>query len=120
MSSNVPEESLQLKRVGLISFLITELHLLRVCNPLARSAGVFFELMAFSVRVQNPPKAFKTIQNRSKHLERDPTLDVTVVCDSQDDRFLQTAQISLKRCRFPYIFRVTHHRAGMLGNLKLI
>ena len=41
MSSNVPEESLQLKRVGLISFLITELHLLRVCNPLARSAGVF-------------------------------------------------------------------------------
>ena len=43
MSSNVPEESLQLKRVGLISFLITELHLLRVCNPLARSAGVFFK-----------------------------------------------------------------------------
>ena len=41
--------------------------------------------------------------NRSKHLERDPTPDVTVVCDSHDDRFLQTAQISLKRCRFPHI-----------------
>ena len=69
-----------------------------------------FELMAFfwhgnsaSVRLQNPPKAFKTLQKPSKHLERDPTLDVTLVCDSHDDRFLQTAQISLKRCRFPYI-----------------
>ena len=56
-----------------------------------------------SVRFQNPPKAFKTLQNLSKQLERDPTLDVTVVCDSHDGRFLQTAQISLKRCRFPYI-----------------
>ena len=52
-----------------------------------------FELMAFfwhgnsaSVRLQNPPKAFKTLQKPSKHLERDPT----------PDRFLQTAQISLK------------------------
>ena len=69
-----------------------------------------FELMAFfwhgnsaSVRLQNPPKAFKTLQKPSKHLERDPTLDVTLVCDSHDDRFLQTAQISLKRCRFPQI-----------------
>ena len=69
-----------------------------------------FELMAFfwhrnsaSVRLQNPPKAFKTHQKPPKHLERDPTLDVTLVCDSNDDRFLQTAQISLKRCRFPYI-----------------
>ena len=62
-----------------------------------------FELMAFSVRVQNVPKAFKTLQKPSKHLERDPTLDVALVCDSHDDRFLQTAQISLKRCRFPYI-----------------
>ena len=68
------------------------------------------ELMAFfwhgnsaSVRRQNPPKAFKTLQKPSKHLERDPTLDVTLVCDSHDDRFLQTAQISLKRCRFPQI-----------------
>ena len=59
-----------------------------------------FELMAFfwhgnsaSVRFQNPPKASKTLQKPSKDLERDPTLD----------RFLQTAQISLKRCRFPYI-----------------
>ena len=59
MSSNVPEESLQLKRVGLISFLITELHLLRVCNPLARSAGVFLS------------DAFKTRETRSKHFERD-------------------------------------------------
>ena len=56
-----------------------------------------------SVRVQNPPKAFKTLRKPSKHLERDPTLDVTLVCDFHDDRFLQTAQISLKRCRFPYI-----------------
>ena len=56
-----------------------------------------------SVRLQNPPKAFKTLQKPPKHLERDPTLDVTLVCDSHDDRFLQTAQISLKRCRFPYI-----------------
>ena len=56
-----------------------------------------------SVRLQNPPKALKTLQKPSKHLERDPTLDVTLVCDSHDDRFLQTAQISLKRCRFPYI-----------------
>ena len=69
-----------------------------------------FELMAFfwhgnsaSVRLQNPPKAFKTLQKPSKHLERDPTPDVTLLCDSHDDRFLQTAQISLKRCRFPYI-----------------
>ena len=69
-----------------------------------------FELMAFfwhgnsaSVRVQNRPKAFKALEKPSKHLERDPTLDVTLVCDSHDDRFLQTAQISLKRCRFPYI-----------------
>ena len=69
-----------------------------------------FDLMAFfwhghsaSVRFQNPPKAFKTLRKPSKHLERDPTLDVTLVCDSHDDRFLQTAQISLKRCRFPYI-----------------
>ena len=69
-----------------------------------------FELMAFfwhrnsaSVRLQNPPKASKTLQKPSKHLERDPTPDVTLVCDSHDDRFLQTAQISLKRCRFPYI-----------------
>ena len=68
------------------------------------------ELMAFfwhgnsaSVRLQNPPKASKTLQKPSKHLERDPTPDVTLVCDSHDDRFLQTAQISLKRCRFPYI-----------------
>ena len=69
-----------------------------------------FELMAFlwhgnsaSVRLQNPLKPFKTVQNPSKHLERDPTLDVTLVWDSQDERFLETAQISLKRCRFPYI-----------------
>ena len=69
-----------------------------------------FELMVFfwhgnsaSVRLQNPPKAFKTLEKPSKHLERDPTLDVTLVCDSHDDRFLQTAQISLKRCRFPQI-----------------
>ena len=69
-----------------------------------------FELMAFfwhgnsaSVRLQNPPKASKTLQKPSKHLERDPTPDVALVCDSHDDRFLQTAQISLKRCRFPYI-----------------
>ena len=68
------------------------------------------ELMAFfwhgnsaSVRLQNPPKASKTLQKPSKHLERDPTPDVALVCDSHDDRFLQTAQISLKRCRFPYI-----------------
>ena len=47
--------------------------------------------------------AFKTFQKRSKHFERDTTLDVALVCDSHDDRFLQTAQISLKRCRFPYI-----------------
>ena len=39
---SVPKESHQLKRVGLFSLLITELQLLRVCNPLARSAGVFF------------------------------------------------------------------------------
>ena len=57
-----------------------------------------FELMAFfwhgnsaSVRVQNVPKAFETFQNPSN------------VCDSHDDRFLETAQISLKRCRFPQI-----------------
>ena len=63
-----------------------------------------FELMAFfwhgnsaSVRLQNPPKAFKTLQKPPKHLERDPTLDVPLVSDSHDDRFLQTAQISLKR-----------------------
>ena len=56
-----------------------------------------------SVRLQNPPKAFKTLQKSSKHLERDPTVDVTVVCGSHDDRLLQTAQISLKRCRFPQI-----------------
>ena len=69
-----------------------------------------FELMAFfwhgnsaSVRVQNRPKAFKALEKPSKHLERDPTLDVTLVCDFHDDRFLQTAQISLKRCRFPQI-----------------
>ena len=69
-----------------------------------------FELMAFfwhgnsaSVRLQNPPKAFKTLQKPWKHFERDPTLDVPLVSDSHDDRFLQTAQISLKRCRFPYI-----------------
>ena len=75
-----------------------------------RNETNMFELMAFfwhgnsaSVRFQNPPKAFKTLQNPSKHLERDPTLDVTLVCDSHDDRCLQTAQISLKRCRFPYI-----------------
>ena len=68
------------------------------------------ELMAFfwhgnsaSVRLQNLSKASKNLQKPSKHLERDPTLDVTLVCDSHDDRFLQTAQISLKRCRFPYI-----------------
>ena len=68
------------------------------------------ELMAFfwhgnsaSVRLQNPPKASKNLQKPSKHLERDPTPDVTLVCDSHDDRFLQTAQISLKRCRFPQI-----------------
>ena len=62
MSSNVPEESLQLKRVGLISFLITELHLLRVCNPLARSAGVFNSLSG----------AFKTFQKPSKTLGTGP------------------------------------------------
>ena len=39
-----PEESHQLKRDGLICLLITELQLLRVCNPLARSAGVFLSL----------------------------------------------------------------------------
>ena len=50
-----------------------------------------------SVRIQNPPKASKTLQKPSKHLEPDPTLDVALVCDSHDDRFLQTAQISLKR-----------------------
>ena len=50
-----------------------------------------------SIRVQNFPKAFKTLQKPSKHLERDPTVDVTLVCDFHDDRFLQTAQISLKR-----------------------
>ena len=56
-----------------------------------------------SVRLQNPPKAYKTLQKPSKHLERDPTPDVTLVCDSNDDRFIQTAQISLKRCKFPQI-----------------
>ena len=63
----------------------------------------FWHGNSVSVRVQNPPKAFKTLQKPPKHLERDPTLDVTLVCDSHDDRFLQTAQISLKRCRFPQI-----------------
>ena len=71
MSSNVPEESLQLKRVGLISFLITELHLLRVCNPLARSAGVFFKEIIKVLRKSSP-------------------------------------------------FRVTHHRAGMLGPVRRV
>ena len=49
-----------------------------------------------SVRLENTPKAFKTLEKPSTHSERDPTLDVPLVCDSQDDRFLQTAQISLK------------------------
>ena len=52
---------------------------------------------------ENVPKAFKTLQNLSKQLEQDPTLDVALVCEFHDDRFLQIAQISLKRCRFPYI-----------------
>ena len=81
-----------------------------------------------SVRLQNPPKASKTPKKPSKHLERDPTPDVTLVCDSHDDRFLQTAQISLKRCRFPYIslkrlktpwhFQVTEHPCSMVCNPK--
>ena len=71
MFSNVPEESLHLKRVGLISFLITELHLLRVCNPLARSAGVFLrvfnDFLAF-LRVLEAfgPTSFVILRNLRK------------------------------------------------------
>ena len=79
MSSNVPEESLQLKRVGLISFLITELHLLRVCNPLARSAGVFF----------------KTLQNTGPYTGRDVRVGFSgrTLASNRAD-FLKTLQIS--------------------------
>ena len=49
-----------------------------------------FELMAFSVRVENRPKAFKTFQNRSKHLKRDPWRPLS----SNRADFLKTLQIS--------------------------
>ena len=71
-------------------------------KPTRLSWWFFWNGNSASVRVHNFPKALKTFQNPSKHLERDPTLDVALVCDFHDDRF-QTAQISLKRCRFPQI-----------------
>ena len=85
----MPKESHQLKRVGLISFLITELHLLRVCNPLARSAGVFKK------SVQNPSKAFITL-GTGPYTGRDVRVGFSGrALPSNRADFLKTLQISL-------------------------